>query len=124
MAKAAIKSAKEIASELELKRLQKQVERIKQWAMGVVAYLGLVLGTLANQLFPNISLKDGVIDATIGEPLRWVHIIGALIVSVLLFFVLEKKGDVIGKNKNIGRLLRTAFFMGFFWNEIIGRVLG
>jgi len=32
--------------------------------------------------------------------------------------------DVLGKNKNMGRIMRTAFFMGFFWNEIIGRILG
>lgn len=123
MAKTPIKSERDIAKELELKRLQKQVERIKRWSMGMVAYLGLVFGTLANQLFPNISVKDGIIDATM-EPLRWVHIVGALVVSVLLFSVLERKGDVLGKNKNMGRIVRTAFFMGFFWNEIIGRVLG
>ena len=48
--------------------------------------------------------------------------IGAL-VAVLLFSVFERKGEFKGKMNNIGRLLRSAFFTGFFCNEVLARVL-
>lgn len=111
----------ELAKELELKRLKQQMDRLKQFAMNACAYIGVLVGIIADQMFPDISFEEGTIDATI-SPLKWPQILGALIVSTLLFHVIERKGDVLGKNKNIGRIIRTAFFMGFFWNQIIGRI--
>jgi hypothetical protein len=87
-----------------------------------------LFGTLAGEALPQIDLKQGIVDATI-EPVQPMQILIGAVIAILLFSVFEKQGEMAKalasarKKVNIGRIIRAAFFMGFFWNEVLGRIL-
>ena len=101
---------------------EKKIRRRKDMILKFGVYFMLLLGTLVNQIIPEINLKAGSLDAEL-QPVYPVQIGVGAVIAIFLFSVFEKEGELEGKHKKIGRILRTAFFMGYFWNSILGKIV-
>lgn len=101
---------------------EKKIRKRKDLVLKFGVYFMLLLGTLINQVIPEIQIQSGVFDAEL-QPIYPVQIIIGALIAILLFSVFEKGGELEGKYKRIGRILRSAFFMGYFWNSILGKIV-
>lgn len=101
---------------------EKKIQRRKDFVLKFGVYIMLLLGTLVNQVIPEVQIQSGTFDTEL-QPVRLIQIIIGAVIAVLLFSVFEKGGELEGKHKRIGRILRSAFFMGYFWNSILGKIV-
>lgn len=97
--------------------LELRHKRYREIGVKFGVWFMLFLGIIVTQCFPDI--KEGVLDTTF-EEINFTQLVLGAIVAIPLFSVFEKKGTLDGKMKNVGRILRSAFLMGFFWTEVFG----
>ncbi len=95
----------------EAKRLRRQKFMVE---FGV--YVAIAVGVIGSQA---INLSKETLAATLA-PIELAQVGGALIVAGAVYNKMEGAGELSGKIKNVGRLLRMAIYHGFFWMTIIG----
>jgi len=102
-------------------RQEKRKEQWKDFFVKFGVWLALAIGVAADQVFPGLDFKAGKMDVTM-KPLYFQNILASLVVALILYAWMERKGEFEGKRKNVGRLIRSAFFLGFFCMEVLGRI--
>jgi hypothetical protein len=110
--------AKEIPREVLEDRLhQIEVSRQKRRAFAVQfgVYLALLVGVIGSQA---VEMHNNLSAAL--KPIELSQVAGSAIVAGALYNKMEGKGDINGKSKNVGRMLRNAIYHGFFWMTVIG----
>ena len=102
--------------EERLRVAQARSQRLRVWWVSVGVYFALVMGILGSQV---LIIRDDL--TAILQPLRAGQLGGALLVGALTYTKLEMdRRHLVGKSRNVGRVLRNAFYHGFFWMTVLG----
>lgn len=89
-------------------------------AKNLILHACIMGGILAKEMLPEVNLRPGSLRLTL-TPVTWGAVGAAAVLSVIVFAWAEKRGSLEGKFKNLRRLGRAAFLIGFFWSEVVSR---
>lgn len=93
-----------------------RAQRIRMWWVSVGVYLALLLGIISSQAL----IVRGDLTVVV-RPIRLGQLGGAVLIATLSYTKLEMdKRHLSGKARNVGRVLRNAFYHGFFWMTLLG----
>ena len=94
---------------------EQKLHRRQVFAVDIGVYIALVFGVIGSQA---IEMSDNLM-ATFNK-LELGQVLGATIIAGVVYNRMEVEGELEGKVKHLGRLLRNAFYHGFFWMTIVG----
>lgn len=86
----------------------------KRWLIRFGVYAAVVIGVLGSQA---IIVRDDL--TTVLTPIKLGQLLGALLVSLFVYAKTEES-RIRAKHLDVGRILITAFYNGFFWMTIVG----